>query len=217
MAAGHRSLVGTDPQRAPGRTSSPGRASTAAGLEHAVGDHRRAVHEQVAHALGLVGGEALGTGREVAHPAQRAGRDGGRIEHHDVGAAPSRTHAAVGEAEQVGLHLGELVDGVLEREHAHVAHPLAQQVGGQRGVAQLADVGAGVGQAERAAVGSWRSMATPSRSSLASDGLHPQRQRRARRRRGRADSRTGRRRARRRGRRGAAPISSGCAVDSMIS
>ena len=33
-----------------------------------------------------------------------------------------------------------------------LAHPVAEQVGGQRGVAQLADVGAGVGQAERAAV-----------------------------------------------------------------
>ena len=108
--------------------------------------------KQVAHALGLVGGEALGAGREVVDPAQRAGGDGVGVEHDEVGGEALADDAAAGEAEQLGLHLGQLVHGLLDRQHALLAHPVAEQVGGQRGVAQLADVGAGVGQAERAAV-----------------------------------------------------------------
>ena len=54
--------------------------------------------------VGLVGGEALGVGREVAHPPQRAGGDRVGVEHDDVGAGARPQLAAVGEAEQVGLH-----------------------------------------------------------------------------------------------------------------
>ena len=51
---------------------------------------RRAVHEHVAHAGGLLGGEPLGVGREVAHAPRRAGADGGRIEHAHVGRSSPR-------------------------------------------------------------------------------------------------------------------------------
>ena len=50
------------------------------------------------------------------------------------------------------MDLGQLVDRLLERQHAALAHPVAEQVGGQRRVAELTDVRAGIGQTERAAV-----------------------------------------------------------------
>ena len=107
----------------------------------------------MSHAHGLIGGEALGISREVAHAAQRAGRDRRRVEHHDVRRETRAELTAVGEPEQVGLHLRQLVDGVLERQHALLPHPLAEEVGGEWRVAQLTDMGAGVGQSECAPFG----------------------------------------------------------------
>ena len=89
-------------------------------------------------------------GREVAHAPDRTGRHGRGIEHDDVGPRAGPQVAAIGEAEDVGLHAGELADRLLHRHEAAVAHPVAEEVGGLRRVAQLADVGARVGEPERA-------------------------------------------------------------------
>ena len=53
------------------------------------------------------------------------------------------------EAEHRRRLAGELVDRVLERHDFLVAHPVAEQVGREARVAQLAHVRAGVGQAEQ--------------------------------------------------------------------
>ena len=56
-------------------------------------------------------------------PAQRAGGDRVGVEHDEVGGEALATHAAVGEPEQVGLHLGQLVHGLLHGEHALARAP----------------------------------------------------------------------------------------------
>ena len=99
--------------------------------------------------VGFLGGEPLGVGREVAHAAGRPGADGRRVEHAHVGPVAFAHVAAAVEAEHVGRFAGQLAYGVLERHDRSFAHPGAEQVGGQRRVAQLVDVRAGVGQAER--------------------------------------------------------------------
>ena len=53
-----------------------------------LGADRRAVDQHVAHAGRLVGGEALGVGREVGHTPNRPRRDGHRVEDDDVGDGP---------------------------------------------------------------------------------------------------------------------------------
>ena len=103
------------------------------------------------HTRGLICGEALGVGREVADTAHRSGADRGRIEDGDVGERAGAKHATVREAEEIGGLLRQLVDCAFERQHLALAYPVAEEVGGQRGVAQLTDVRARIGQAERAA------------------------------------------------------------------
>ena len=110
---------------------------------------RRAVHEHVPHAGRLLGGEALAVGREVAHAPRRAGPDRSRIEHAHVGPVALAEVAAPHEAEHVGRLAGELPHRLLDRHDLALAHPGAQQVGGQRRIAQLVDVRARVGEAER--------------------------------------------------------------------
>ena len=116
----------------------------------AVDLHRHAVHDHVPHAHRLVGREPLGVGREVAHPADRARCDGVGVEHDHVSPRARPQVPAVGDAEQVGLHAGELAHGTLHRHHPAVAHPAAEEVGRLGRVAQLADVRAGVRESERA-------------------------------------------------------------------
>ena len=71
------------------------------------------------------------------------------IEHAHVGPVALAQVAAAHEAEHVGRLAGQLAHRVLERHDPALAHPRAEQVGGQRRVAQLVDVRAGVGEAER--------------------------------------------------------------------
>ena len=139
------------------------------------------------------------------------------VEHGDVGERAGPEHAAVGEPEEIGGLLRQLVDRTFEREHLALAYPVAEEVGGQRGVAQLTDVRPGIGEAERAA-----GLVEEHRDAVGvvvgEDRLHAERldvtllraevEQRVERRRSRARSAT------------AAsffPTSSGCAVDSMIS
>ena len=77
------------------------------------------------------------------------GRDAVVVEHHDVGRLADLDRAAVAEAEHAGRLAGELVDRVLERHDFLVAHPVAEQVGREARVAELAHVRAGVGEAEQ--------------------------------------------------------------------
>ena len=94
------------------------------------------------------GDQSLGAGRLVGHPLERAAAHGGGIEHDDVGRPIDRQPTPVGEAEDVGRLGGELAHGLLERQRLALAHPPRQQVGREARVAQLAGVGAGVGQAD---------------------------------------------------------------------
>ena len=76
------------------------------------------------------------------------GRDRVGVEHDDVGGLADFERAAVGEAEHAGRLAGELVDRALERHDVLVPHPVAEQVGREARVAELADVRARVGEAE---------------------------------------------------------------------
>ena len=76
----------------------------------------------------------------------RPGVDGRRIEHAHVGAVALAEVAAALEPEHVGGLAGQLPDRPLERHDLALADPGAEEVGGQRRVAQLVDVGAGVGE-----------------------------------------------------------------------
>ena len=77
------------------------------------------------------------------------GADRLRIEHAHVGPVALAQVAAAHEAEHVGRLAGQLAHRVLERHDLALAHPGAEQVGRQRRVAQLVDVRARVGEAER--------------------------------------------------------------------
>ena len=126
----------------------PGRSSSDVELRPVAAD-RRAVDQHVPHAGRLLGGEAFGVGREVAHALRGPGAHRLRIEDAHIGPVALAQVAAAHEAEHVGRLAGELAHRVLERHQLPLAHPCAEQVGGQRRVAQLVDVRAGVGEAER--------------------------------------------------------------------
>ena len=88
-------------------------------------------------------------------------------EHVEVGDVARRDHAAPVEAEHVGLATGELVDRVLEREVAALAHVAREQ---QRRVARRAHhlhVRAGVGRADQHGGVLRACCATPSTSAFA--------------------------------------------------
>ena len=55
-------------------------------------------HQHVAHPFGLIGGEPLGAGREVADPPQRARRHRGRVEDGEVRRSAGADDPAVAEA-----------------------------------------------------------------------------------------------------------------------
>ena len=111
------------------------------------------VDPDVLHA-GAADDEAVGAARLVVHPFHRRAADGGGIEGDEVGDEPLLHEPALGEAERpVGMP-GQPPDRPSQRQRLALPHPVAEQVGREAGVAQLAGVGAGVGQAEeRALVG----------------------------------------------------------------
>ena len=81
-------------------------------------------------------------------PRPMLGRDGVGVEDHEVGGHALADQAAVGEAPVAGGHERQHAHRLLEGERLLGAHPVAQQVGLERRVHQLGDVGARVGQAE---------------------------------------------------------------------
>ena len=60
--------------------------------------------------------------------------------------------AAVGDAEDLRRLTGEAPHGLFQREDALLAGPVRKKIGGEAGVAQLAGVGAGVGQSQHRSV-----------------------------------------------------------------
>ena len=74
------------------------------------------VDEQVAHARRA--GRRSGARRRPGSRRTRRSGPGATVSGSNTttsAGAPAREHAAAGEAEQLGLHLGQLVDGLLER------------------------------------------------------------------------------------------------------
>lgn len=110
------------------------------------------VDEGVHHSGRLIGGESLAVGWKVSDTPDGTRTHGGWVEYHDVGKGTLSKFSTVGEREQVGLHLRELVDRRLEGQDLLVANPFAEEIGGGDGIAQLADVGAGIGEAKGGSV-----------------------------------------------------------------
>jgi hypothetical protein len=108
---------------------------------------RRAVDDHGPDALG-VGDQTVGPGREVADAAERRAADGLGIEDDHVGRQPFGESTASLDPEALGRRRSELAHRLFEREGAPLAHPVPEQVGGGAGVAELARVSAGVGQAQ---------------------------------------------------------------------
>ena len=127
----------------------PRASGQALGGRCAVDPDRRPVHERVRHPHRLVCGEALAIGGEVANAAQGPGGHGLGVEHAQVGRLAHLYRPPVFQAVDGGRLPGQLVDGPLERHGPSLAHPVAQKVGREAGVAELGDVRARVGQAEQ--------------------------------------------------------------------
>ena len=73
-------------------------------------------------------------------------------EDDDIGPRADTESAAVGELEQRRRFAGELVHAGFDRHQRAVADPRREEVDRQRRVAQLTDVGAGIGQTEHTAL-----------------------------------------------------------------
>ena len=116
----------------------------------AVEPDRHAVDQDGVDARRRVGHESLSFGGHVAHAAQRPGRQLLEVDHDDVGRAADAYVATI-DADDVGDLTGELAHAALDGHHLPVAHPGRQEVGRHHRVADLADVGPGIGQSHDAA------------------------------------------------------------------
>ena len=86
---------------------------------------------------------------QVDDALEGPGADGRRVERHQIGDGARGDAAATGQAVHLRRLPGQPPDRLLEREHAELADPALQQVGGEVRVAQLAGVRAGVRQAQQ--------------------------------------------------------------------
>ena len=86
------------------------------------------------------------------HPAQGRAPYGLRIENRHVGGPPVGEVASAPDAEDLRRAGGEEPHGLLEAQHALFPHPVAEQVGGEAGVTELAGMGARVREAEHHAL-----------------------------------------------------------------
>ena len=93
--------------------------------------------------------QPVGAAGEVADPLERAGADRVGIERDEVGVEARLDAAPSVDPEHVGRVTGQPPDRLLQREHAEVAAPVAEQPGRVVRVAELAGVRAGVGQPEQ--------------------------------------------------------------------
>ena len=120
-------------------------------MSRAAGDDLAPVDEHVLDALRLRVEPLAPSGEVVAH-LRRAAADASRVEHDEIGDPSFGDAPAVAEPVEARGHVGELVDGLFEREQRPVAHRLAEQHRGVVGVAHQVGVRAGVGAAEHRAV-----------------------------------------------------------------
>src|SRR5262245_2834164 len=112
-------------------------------------DERYAADEDVGDAVSAHD-PALRPGREVVHALRRPRADSRGIEARDVRRGAGDEAAAIGNAVDVRGHRGQPVNGLLERQEAALAHPVAEQVRRVAGVAQDGDVRARVRERDQA-------------------------------------------------------------------
>jgi hypothetical protein len=108
-------------------------------VDHGGGDAAGALHE------------SAGAGRQVVGDLRHLGRDCVGIEDDQVGRETLAHQAAIGEAPERRRHQRQHSHRLLQREGLLVPHPVAEQVGLQRGVHDLRDVRAGVGEGDHRA------------------------------------------------------------------
>ena len=90
--------------------------------------------------------ESAGASGEVVHHLRHFGRDRVRIEDHQISRHALADEPTVVEAPQRGGHERQHPDRLLEREGLLCPHPVIEQVGLERRVHELRDVGPGVGE-----------------------------------------------------------------------
>ena len=105
------------------------------------------VHNHRADTCGR-GDQPVGAGRHIVDPLKRSRRDRPRIEDHEITGIALRNSASPGKAEAGGWACTQMVDRLFKRERAFVAYPAPEKVGREARVAQLARMGARVGETE---------------------------------------------------------------------
>ena len=104
-----------------------------------------AVHDGGGEAGGVLLEPGGSTGH-VGHQRRHERADGGGVEDGDVGREPGNEPAPIGEPPDVGGAAGDHLHRLLEGKGLALAHPVAEEVGVDRRVEDLADVGARVGE-----------------------------------------------------------------------
>src|SRR5438067_11183466 len=104
-----------------------------------------AVDEYPVHAERIAEGTRPAAG-QVIDSARCRDADGRGIEQQQIGTSADRDAAAVGDAIKPGLMAGQAARPFGEIERATLAHPIAEKVEPEPGVAQIDEVRAGIGQ-----------------------------------------------------------------------
>ena len=94
---------------------------------------------------------ALAAG-QIVDPPDRAAPDRRRIEEQQVRELARRDLAAIRDSVELRRQAGDPADAVRQIEDALVAHPVAQEVQAVAGIAEVAEMGAGIGEADEARV-----------------------------------------------------------------
>src|SRR5581483_12391701 len=97
--------------------------------------HLDAVDPEPMHAAGL-GGEPRRIAGEIEDPLLRPPTDGGGIEGEEIGGKSGRDAAAIADAENRCRPPGELPQRLFQREHAALAHPVAEEMETIAGIAE---------------------------------------------------------------------------------
>ena len=84
-------------------------------------------------------------GRSLTRRGRRDA-DRRRIEQQQIGKGADRDPAAVGDAVEPGLMAGQAAHALGEVEDAALAHPMAEEIEPEPGVAQIDEMRAGIGQ-----------------------------------------------------------------------
>ena len=108
-------------------------------------EHLDAVDEDAVHA-DRVAHRARAAAGQVVDPARRRDADRGGIEQQQIGEGAGRDPAAIGDAVEPGLMAGQPAHAFRQIEGAALAHPMAEQVEPEPGIAQIDQMRAGIGQ-----------------------------------------------------------------------